>query len=96
MNAELNGHIHALFTRPLQVIIGVSYFGSANKLDGCVNDVHCMARLLMKYWGYKRTDMRVRNLSSPTPTYTHSLFLPSYLSHTKNTSLTAKPHTHIS
>ncbi|KKA24348.1 hypothetical protein T310_1633 [Rasamsonia emersonii CBS 393.64] len=39
------------------LLIGINYFGQANQLRGCINDVTEMSIFLNKYYGYRREDM---------------------------------------
>lgn len=39
------------------VLVGVNYFGTANELRGCINDVKNMSRFLNEYFGYSYDDM---------------------------------------
>ncbi|KAJ5886991.1 uncharacterized protein N7473_009665 [Penicillium subrubescens] len=39
------------------LLIGINYFGQANKLNGCINDVTNMSIFLHERFGYRREDM---------------------------------------
>lgn len=39
------------------MLIGINYFGQANKLNGCINDVTNMSTFLHERFGYRREDM---------------------------------------
>ncbi|EED19678.1 metacaspase CasB [Talaromyces stipitatus ATCC 10500] len=54
------------------LLIGINYFGQANQLKGCINDVTQMSIFLNKVYGYRREDMVILTddqsnpLSQPT------------------------------
>jgi hypothetical protein len=39
------------------LLVGINYFGSANELRGCINDVKNMSRFLNERYGYQYNDM---------------------------------------
>lgn len=39
------------------LLIGINYFGTANELKGCINDVRNVSSFLMERYHYKREDM---------------------------------------
>lgn len=39
------------------LLIGINYFGSANELKGCINDVRNVSSFLMERYQYRREDM---------------------------------------
>jgi len=45
--------------RKKALLVGVSYYGTADKLEGTAGDVARMAKLLIKHWGYHRDDVRI-------------------------------------
>jgi metacaspase-1 len=54
------------------LLIGINYFGQANQLKGCINDVTQMSTFLNQVYGYRREDMVILTddqqnpLSKPT------------------------------
>lgn len=49
------------------LLIGINYFGSANELKGCINDVNNVSNFLMQNYHYKREDMVILTDNQSNP-----------------------------
>lgn len=49
------------------LLIGINYFGSANELKGCINDVTNVSNFLMERYNYKREDMVILTDNQSNP-----------------------------
>lgn len=49
------------------MLIGINYFGSANELKGCINDVNNVSAFLMERYHYKREDMVILTDNQSNP-----------------------------